>query len=211
MTLQFLDPAISLPPGFQDLGHRFPAQDAFLLLTVAARARVMKPPVYPPTFEVAEIGSFVGLTTLLLAIYGGATRIYAIDTWEGSPNDNAIDAAANVNETYQRLGRDEVLGTFLHNTKAHRPPIAFSIMPSIEAAERLDGVFDLVFLDGDHSYEGCRDDIFAWWPKVRPGGILCGHDYGSFNGVTRAVNLHVPHAVTQLPASIWWRQKESQS
>lgn len=40
-----------------------------------------------------------------------------------------------------------------------------------------DGALDLVFLDGDHSLEGVQRDIAAWWPKVKPGGWLGGHDY----------------------------------
>ena len=40
-----------------------------------------------------------------------------------------------------------------------------------------DETFDLIFIDGDHSYEGCKADLENWWPKVKSGQILCGHDY----------------------------------
>lgn len=36
---------------------------------------------------------------------------------------------------------------------------------------------DLVFIDGDHSYEGCSGDIQAWLPNIKPGGIIAVHDY----------------------------------
>jgi len=63
---------------------------------------------------------------------------------------------------------------------------------SVDAAARVpDGSLDFVFIDADHSYEGCAADIRAWLPKVRAGGILCGHDYRNthcpFPGVERAV------------------------
>jgi len=35
---------------------------------------------------------------------------------------------------------------------------------------------DLVFLDGDHSYEGARADLDRWAPALRPGGHLLLHD-----------------------------------
>lgn len=38
--------------------------------------------------------------------------------------------------------------------------------------------FALVFIDGDHSYEGCRRDIMESMRMVMRGGWLCGHDYG---------------------------------
>ena len=54
------------------------------------------------------------------------------------------------------------------------------------AAKR--GTIDLIFIDGDHSYEACRDDIAAWAPFVRPGGVIAFHDFGSrADGVTRAI------------------------
>lgn len=48
---------------------------------------------------------------------------------------------------------------------------------------------DIVFLDADHSYEAVIADILAWMPRVKPGGLLCGHDYHHphYPGVKRAV------------------------
>lgn len=49
---------------------------------------------------------------------------------------------------------------------------------SVEASKFvLDRSLDLVFIDGDHSYEGAKRDILAWKPKLKIGGILAGHDY----------------------------------
>ncbi|HEC66979.1 MAG TPA: class I SAM-dependent methyltransferase [bacterium] len=50
-----------------------------------------------------------------------------------------------------------------------------------------DEYFDLVFIDADHSYHAVRDDIIAWYPKVKTGGILAGHDMEWLKGVTLAV------------------------
>jgi predicted O-methyltransferase YrrM len=36
---------------------------------------------------------------------------------------------------------------------------------------------DMVFIDGDHSYEGCKGDIEAWLPNIKPDGIIAIHDY----------------------------------
>lgn len=57
-----------------------------------------------------------------------------------------------------------------------------------------DESFDIVFIDGDHSRAACEADIVAWLPKVRRGGVICGHDYGhpKLPGVKEAVDTFFP-------------------
>jgi predicted O-methyltransferase YrrM len=51
---------------------------------------------------------------------------------------------------------------------------------SPEAAHAFeDKSLDFVFIDGEHSYEATKADMEAWLPKVKPGGILAGHDYAN--------------------------------
>lgn len=53
---------------------------------------------------------------------------------------------------------------------------------------------DMVFVDGDHSYEGCRGDMHHWLPNIKPGGILAVHDYGKAEAYKRQHNpADVPH------------------
>jgi predicted O-methyltransferase YrrM len=40
-----------------------------------------------------------------------------------------------------------------------------------------DDSLDFVYLDADHRYPGLSNDLLTWYPKIRPGGFLCGHDY----------------------------------
>jgi predicted O-methyltransferase YrrM len=47
---------------------------------------------------------------------------------------------------------------------------------------------DLLFIDGDHSYESCRSDVLAWLPHLKPGGIIVMHDYAWAEGVQRVVD-----------------------
>jgi predicted O-methyltransferase YrrM len=42
--------------------------------------------------------------------------------------------------------------------------------------EAVGGQIDLLFIDGDHSYEGCRADVEMYGPLVRPGGLVVLHD-----------------------------------
>ncbi len=80
-------------------------------------------------------------------------------------------------------------------------------MKSVEAAEQEeDESIDLVFIDGDHAYESCKQDIDSWFPKLKKGGVLLGHDYSEkFEGVKRAVNERFgkPDEISDGTYGIW--------
>lgn len=49
---------------------------------------------------------------------------------------------------------------------------------SFDAVKRfVDNYFDLIYIDADHTYEGCLRDINDWYPKVKKGRFLLGDDY----------------------------------
>ena len=51
-----------------------------------------------------------------------------------------------------------------------------------------DEEFDIIFIDGLHTYEQLSKDCENYYSKVKPGGIFSGHDYNSIEGVRRAVD-----------------------
>ena len=66
-----------------------------------------------------------------------------------------------------------------------------------------DSSLDFVFIDALHTYEGVKEDLQAWMPKIKKGGFLSGHDFG-MDGVNKAVKelgkniIHYPR-----PADVW--------
>lgn len=77
-----------------------------------------------------------------------------------------------------------------------------------EAAKAVDDYsLDFVFIDADHGYEGCLRDIKAWDSKVRPGGIVFGHDI-HFPTVKQAVTEYYgENSWNTEDDFIWWIQK----
>jgi len=86
-------------------------------------------------------------------------------------------------------------------------------MSTMEAVKLFpDEYFDFVFIDAFHSYEAVRDDIIHWLPKVKPGGVLAGHDYcveepDTWPGVVRAVNQTLPMDKVRLSESCYIYEK----
>lgn len=67
---------------------------------------------------------------------------------------------------------------------------------SVEAAELFDAErFDYVFVDADHSFDGCYNDLNLWFPKVRWWGILAIHDYCDYTTDKLGVEFGVKKAV----------------
>lgn len=73
-----------------------------------------------------------------------------------------------------------------------------------------DGELAFVFIDADHSFDGVKEDIAAWWPKVKPGGVLAGHDYSEADwpGVVKAVRERFGNVPKKGVAQYcWWVEK----
>jgi len=79
-----------------------------------------------------------------------------------------LDKYVLVDISFNEKLKEELKGDFIEIKK----------MTSIEASKFYnDETFDLVFIDADHQFKSVIEDIEAWLPKVRTGGIICGHDY----------------------------------
>jgi hypothetical protein len=124
----------------------------------------------------AEIGSFAGETMALFA--GRFERVFAVDLWDDKAT-LGISSPEFPADIEQRFDSSTKGLPNVHKVKGD----------SAKSAEGFpDGYFDLVYIDACHEEEWALGDIKAWLPKVKPGGIIAGHDYHQdYLGVIRAV------------------------
>ena len=124
-----------------------------------------------------EVGSYTGESAVVFARY--VKKLVCVDPWSGGYDPADIASGCDYNEVMQM---------FLARTKGCRN-VSHIRMNSVEAAKSFeDGTLDVVYIDGAHDYQNVKDDILAWMPKLKAGGILAGHDYGSHApGVVKAV------------------------
>lgn len=155
--------------------------------------------------RIIEVGSWKGRSTKALALATPGV-VYAVDHWKGSaPSGDATFVEAS------GRGADAIFAEFRANVAAEIA--AGKIVPvrseSGEAVARLEALLggeraDMIFIDGDHTYESARRDIATWRPLLAEGGLLCGHDYASgWPGVVKAV-CEVFYPRFRVSDSIWW-------
>lgn len=124
------------------------------------------------TGEWVEVGTQAGVYSAHLLTVGKCRRLWSVDCWEtqGACYRDAANVGQEEQERLYLLTRER-LTPFGERSRIVR---AYSIA----AAKRFrDGSLDFVYLDARHDEEGVMEDLTAWFPKVRKGGILAGHDY----------------------------------
>jgi len=129
-----------------------------------------------------EVGSYAGEFAARI-LEQGPSDLWLVDPWEVQdletwPDDHA--RKANLDGMFY-----EVLKRFSGDDRVH-----VLRTRSLDACSAFrDGSLDFVYVDAVHTLEGVLTDCTAWWPKLRRGGWLCGHDYtGRFPGVKMAVD-----------------------
>lgn len=122
-----------------------------------------------------ELGAFNGQSAAYMAVEiinsKKDIKFYCIDTW---------------------LSHDNTLDMFLQHTR----PVKDYIIPIkgsslIEVDQFKDNSLKFVFIDSSHEYDDVKNELEKWYPKIKAGGVLAGHDYhhqGLWAGVGKAVD-----------------------
>lgn len=111
-----------------------------------------------------------------LGVYEGATSALLASAMERGTKLLLIDPFVPALRVERWLGRSLLRVVARRSVRSVRPETCFLECTSAEAAARVDGEFDLVFVDADHAYEVVRSDFEAWGRKVAAGGVLAFHD-----------------------------------
>lgn len=136
-----------------------------------------------------ELGVFTGALSSRLLVRKDL-HLTMVDSWGQYRPGFAESGDYHATNTAEQQARNKATAEAVTAFADERRDIVES--DTVAAASSLEGEsLDFVFVDADHTYEGCRDDILAWWPKIKPGGLLAGHDYAHPQfpkwGVDRAV------------------------
>lgn len=122
--------------------------------------------------KVCEIGVWIGEFAQKLHALK-PSELVLIDPFEGIVSSGDADGMnvrhADLPKVY------EVLKKSLEPVKNIKLIRGYSF---IELQKFPDEYFDAIYIDGDHSYEGVKRDLYISLKKLKKGGWLLGHDYG---------------------------------
>lgn len=145
----------------------------------------------PSGTEMVEIGSYAGSSAQIFLGSGRVKSFVAVDPWDETLFEELVSRHG--------VSGSEVKRCFVEDIMGKHPNVQMLQMTSAKAFEFVgDRMFDFVYIDGDHAYESARQDIGLWRQRVRPGGLIGGHDYcGVCPGVMRAVDeaFGKPHKI----------------
>jgi SAM-dependent methyltransferase len=150
-----------------------------------------------------EVGAWLGRSTAFLAEEiqrsGKRIELYVVDTWGDVQYTAEMDAVirANGGNIFELFRRNMARCGFLR--LLHPCPCESTVAARMFPF----GSLDFCFIDADHSYECVQADIVASRSRVKPGGILAGHDYNpaDFPEVVRAV--HGAFAAVEVIGRCW--------
>ena len=126
----------------------------------------------------AEIGCYAGEATKVFSVW--CKKVYAIDPWEDIYIDGKLrypNKMGEVESAFDEMCKDVVNIVKIKTTS------------SVAVRKVKNKELDFVYIDGLHTRDSVKEDIRLWYPKIKPGGWICGHDYTDKHSEVRdAVN-----------------------
>ncbi len=134
---------------------------------------------------IVEVGVFRGKNAEVLREEFPDANLYLIDPW--APSSTYLESGSAVSE--KRVVYEKALER-VEKLFKNDPNVTLIKKTGAEAAVEIPNNLDLVFIDANHAYSKVKQEILTWSEKVRPGGILSGHNYGRIRlaGVKKAVD-----------------------
>ena len=134
---------------------------------------------FKPEFEVLEVGSFHGVSTMLFSLF--AKKVYSVDCYDyKSSTTRRIPLMDKLMVDAEKV--------FLARTANIKNIIKIRKTSAEASLDFKDRSLDVVYIDGEHDVDSVLSDVQAWKNKVKKGGILSGHDW------------YLPHVRTILKA-----------
>ena len=128
--------------------------------------------------QAVEVGTHRGgFAAPFLSLWRGK-MLYCVDPWANPPGYEDQATYLEHSRGKDRQGDYDACIQTMRKIDPHGCRYTLMRTISLQAVNNfLDGQLDFVYVDGDHTRPNVDNDLEAWWPKVRQGGLLAGHDF----------------------------------
>lgn len=134
--------------------------------------------------KLIEIGSYAGESTQIFIDSDMFEEIVCVDAWLNGYNDGSSISDCFPMKKIERYFTKKVAlknKDIIIKKKGNSDDVCLKLE---------DNKYDMVYIDGGHTYEQVKKDIVNYLPKIKIGGIISGHDYSpeGWVGVVKAIN-----------------------
>lgn len=156
------------------------------------------------------------LTGLELGVWFGYNMGHLLEECDNIKTLHGVDPYLEYQDWNRYIDRDlitaarnsatEIIGRFSDRARLWE-------YTSLDAHDKFaDECLDFIFIDGDHSYERCYEDLNLWYSKVKVNGLISGHDF-SLPGVNKALlQFRTERKITGffkvIPNDVWYWIKD---
>ena len=152
-----------------------------------------------------ELGAYRGKSTCFAVTeiinQNRKIKFYTVDMFKGISelsDSKEIDA-------YNKVNISDIYIDFTKNTEHIKNKFEVIIsMSDIAASKFSNNSVDTIFIDAGHSYEAVFNDLKAWYPKMKNGSIMSGHDFGNYDGVAQAFRQFFKQEPNKVENACWF-------
>jgi predicted O-methyltransferase YrrM len=141
-----------------------------------------------------ELGVERGLFSEILCKANQNLELFSVDAWKAYKGYREHVTQEKVDQIYN----DAVRRLSYYNCKVIKG-YSMGVVSQFD-----DNSLDFVYIDGNHDFQNTTNDIVQWSQKVRPGGIIAGHDYTKWQNTGINDVVYVVNAYTQAKAIKPW-------
>jgi predicted O-methyltransferase YrrM len=126
----------------------------------------------PKGLKIAELGVFKGYFAEKILEHCDPIELYLVDIFSGECGSGDKDG---INHEHANMHEEMLKLTEKYESNDKVKIVKSTISQYLEKLE--ENSLDMVYIDADHSFDAVYSDLINSFRAVKPGGLICGHDY----------------------------------
>jgi len=154
-----------------------------------------------------EIGVCYGNNALSMLCNLPIKKLYLVDPYMQYKDYNS-DKDGQWVDSFEQSNFDDMFGIAKNKVKRYSDKAEYIRELSEDAADKIPNNLDFVYIDGNHKFDYVLNDLEIYYPKLKKGGVIGGHDWHAGMDVWKAVVYFITKHGLKLDGKFddWWIQ-----